>query len=161
MEMEVWLEWYGKILDDFGFSRKADEESASYLESFLREHGCPGPESLTVPSPDFIVFGAGPSLRKHVKRFKEVRGNVTIVAADGATTALLEEGLIPHIIVTDLDGRMEDIIEANRRGPPWWFMPTATTLRRSEVSAMPQEPYRDNPECPLWMHIQFWGLHGW
>ena len=116
MEMEVWLEWYGRILDDFGFSRKADEESASYLESFLREHGCPGPESLTVPSLDFIVFGAGPSLRKHVKRFKLLGRAITIVAADGATTALLEEGLIPHIIMTDLDGRMEDIIEANRRG---------------------------------------------
>ena len=40
MEVQVWLRWYTRILDDFGFDRRADEESASYLDAFLREHGC-------------------------------------------------------------------------------------------------------------------------
>ena len=40
----------------------------------------------------------------------------TLICADGAVTALLEEGIIPDIVVTDLDGKIEDIIDSNRNG---------------------------------------------
>ncbi|AAB86073.1 MULTISPECIES: 6-hydroxymethylpterin diphosphokinase MptE-like protein [Methanothermobacter] len=116
MEVQVWLRWYTRILDDFGFDRRADEESASYLDAFLREHGCLRVDDIDVPSSDFIVFGAGPSLRSHLKRFRALDEPMTVISADGATTALLEEDVLPDIIVTDLDGKMEDIIEANRQG---------------------------------------------
>ncbi len=39
-----------------------------------------------------------------------------IVAADGATALLLEEGLVPSIVVTDLDGPWDALLEAQRRG---------------------------------------------
>ncbi|MCQ8905473.1 MAG: DUF115 domain-containing protein [Methanothermobacter sp.] len=116
MEVQEWLRWYTRILDDFGFEREADEESASYLDAFLREHGCPRVEDLDIRSRDFIVFGAGPSLRCHLKRFRALHESMTVISADGATTALLEEDVVPDIIVTDLDGRMEDILDANRLG---------------------------------------------
>jgi len=38
------------------------------------------------------------------------------IAADGATSYLLERGVIPDIVVTDLDGRMEDLIRAAHGG---------------------------------------------
>jgi hypothetical protein len=39
-----------------------------------------------------------------------------LVAADGATTALIEEKIAPDIVATDLDGRLDDILLANIRG---------------------------------------------
>ena len=39
-----------------------------------------------------------------------------MVAADGATTALIEERLSPDIVATDLDGNIDDILLANIRG---------------------------------------------
>ena len=39
-----------------------------------------------------------------------------IVAADGATSALRERGLVPDIIVTDLDGDVEDQVDGNANG---------------------------------------------
>ena len=39
-----------------------------------------------------------------------------LVAADGATTAMVEERVAPDIIVTDLDGNLDDILLANLRG---------------------------------------------
>ena len=39
-----------------------------------------------------------------------------LVAADGATTAMIEERLVPDIIATDLDGKLDDILLANIRG---------------------------------------------
>lgn len=116
MELEVWLRWYAGILEDFGFDRAADEEAAEYLRGFLEEHGSIDLHGLELPSRNFIVFGAGPSLKEHAERFRGLDENLTVVSADGATTALLEEGIVPHIIVTDLDGRVEDILEASRLG---------------------------------------------
>jgi uncharacterized Rossmann fold enzyme len=42
--------------------------------------------------------------------------NKLLVTADGATSALLKYKLIPHIIVTDLDGDVLDQIKANLHG---------------------------------------------
>jgi uncharacterized Rossmann fold enzyme len=39
-----------------------------------------------------------------------------IVSADGATTAMLEEDLVPDIVATDLDGKMSDLLTANSLG---------------------------------------------
>jgi uncharacterized Rossmann fold enzyme len=39
-----------------------------------------------------------------------------LVAADGATTALIEQKLVPDIVATDLDGNIDDILLANIRG---------------------------------------------
>lgn len=113
MELKVWMNWYGKILKDFGFDRKEDEKSAEYLNKILRKKKL---ISITdLPSREnFIVLGAGPSLKKHVKLIKKIISDDSIIiAADGATTALIEENIIPHIIVTDLDGNVDDIIKAN------------------------------------------------
>ncbi len=113
MELKVWMNWYGKILKDFGFDRKKDEKSAEYLNKILRKKKL---ISITdLPSgKNFIILGAGPSLKKHIKLIKKIYSDdFIIIAADGATTALIEENIIPHIIVTDLDGNVDDIINAS------------------------------------------------
>ena len=66
----------------------------------------------------FIVFGAGPSLKKHINYVKENYdlNEYLLVSADGATTAMLEEDLVPDIVATDLDGKMSDLLTANSLG---------------------------------------------
>ena len=69
-------------------------------------------------STKFIVFGAGPSLKEHIKKIKENYDLIdyVLIAADGATTALVEEKIVPDIIATDLDGKINDILYANAHG---------------------------------------------
>ena len=52
---------------------------------------------------------------KMEKENKDLKAYV-LVAADGATTALIEERISPDIVVTDLDGNLDDILLANLRG---------------------------------------------
>ena len=40
MEFGLWEKYYTEILDDFGFSRKNDEESAKLLDEILSTEGC-------------------------------------------------------------------------------------------------------------------------
>ena len=121
MEFGLWEKYYKEILDDFGFSRKDDEESAKLLDEILSTEGCLTLDELGEIigfSDKFIVFGAGPSLSEHVKYLKENCDlkDYVLVAADGATTALVEQRIAPDIIATDLDGNLDDILLANVRG---------------------------------------------
>lgn len=125
MKFNKWEELYEKILDDFGFSKKMDEESANILSSILKRQGSIKLEDLldNIPSKkitnkNFMVFGAGPSLKSNIKHIKKdlAIDDYILIAADGATTALLEEEIVPDIVVTDLDGKLADLLIANASG---------------------------------------------
>jgi len=97
-------------------SKEDDELSAETLNNIIDDIGAITPQDIDI-NEKVIVFGAGPSLKPNLADLKHVDlGEFTLIAADGATTALLEEGLVPDIIVTDLDGRMDDLIKANQQG---------------------------------------------
>ncbi len=116
MNIVIWFSWYNEILGEFGFSRDDDEESAQILAEVLETLDRLSPADIPIKDMA-IVLGAGPSLKENIKDLKTLKlSNFTLIAADGATTALLEEDVIPDIIVTDLDGKMEDIIQANQEG---------------------------------------------
>jgi uncharacterized Rossmann fold enzyme len=110
MNIEKWLSIYEEIVLDFDYSKDSDIESARLLNTFL---GLPGLKRLDtlIHDRDVNVFGAGPSLEK----LERVPDGVNI-AADGACSFLLEIGTVPDILVTDLDGRIEDLIKADTEG---------------------------------------------
>ncbi|WP_458454830.1 6-hydroxymethylpterin diphosphokinase MptE-like protein [Methanobrevibacter sp.] len=121
MEFGLWEKYYTEILNDFGFSRKNDEESAKLLDEILSTEGCLTLDELGEIvgfSDKYIVFGAGPSLKEHVQLLKDEYDlkDYVLVAADGATTALVEQKIAPDIVATDLDGNLDDILLANFRG---------------------------------------------
>lgn len=134
MNLAMWFPWYKEILEAFSFSQEDDAESAKLLNELLEGSNGLSPSDIPVKN-QALVFGAGPSLKKNIIELKSINSsksvelsksinlsksidlsNFTLIAADGATTALLEEDVVPDIIVTDLDGRMEDIIRANQKG---------------------------------------------
>ena len=116
MNLDVWFSWYKEILEEFSFDRQMDEKSAEMLRKLLEDRDSLSPEDISIKS-DTIIFGAGPSLKRNIKELKKVGMDYfTLICADGAVTALLEEKIIPDIVVTDLDGKIEDIIDSNRNG---------------------------------------------
>ena len=65
---------------------------------------------------EVIVFGAGYSLEKSIMSHKEKFTDKLKIVADGATSALMNNDILPDIIVTDLDGKISDQLEANSKG---------------------------------------------
>jgi len=107
MKWDHWKSFYLQILSKMGYDMEKDREAALLLRELLLEN-----ENyiLTENIKERIgervyVFGAGPSLEKKLER-REFGG--TLISSDGATSALLENGIVPHIIVTDLDGNFEE-----------------------------------------------------
>ncbi|OWT32436.1 6-hydroxymethyl-7,8-dihydropterin pyrophosphokinase [Methanobrevibacter sp. 87.7] len=123
MKFAEWELWYNKILDDFNFNRDDDESSAKLLNRILDEEGCLNLDDLKNDIVDFkntnkfIIFGAGPSIKEHIEFIKNNYNldDYILVSADGSTTALLEEHIVPDIVATDLDGNIDDLLAVNCR----------------------------------------------
>lgn len=64
-----------------------------------------------------VIAGAGPSILDDIDKYLKIKSpNDIIISSDGATKALLEKNIYPHIIVTDLDGNPESLIKAYGEG---------------------------------------------
>jgi uncharacterized Rossmann fold enzyme len=115
MQFATWEPIYRAILEDFGFSSALDEEAAKLLNELLRHRE----QSLFCAAAqlrghDVLVVGNAPTLKEDLENLCEC--NRTLVAADGATAVLLEKGIVPEIVVTDLDGPFDAILKANKMG---------------------------------------------
>ncbi len=119
MELTRWWPWYERIASALGYSTEDDREATLVLRDLLCEKTSPLAELQDlIQDKHAMVFGAGPSLEKNLSMLLTacLEDKFTFIVADGATTAFLEESVTPHVIMTDLDGRVEDIIKAGELG---------------------------------------------
>ena len=113
MTITGWESKYRDILKDFGYSRNKDTQSAKLLNSFLQKKTPSiGIRDLIKDKPVFVI-GAGPSLPSCISILKRHK-KITKIVADGATKAIIENGLRPDIVVTDLDGDIKSLKKAGR-----------------------------------------------
>ena len=88
-----WRLIYKRIAKDFKFPEKKEKKSAETLNSLLQSkklHSIKHIEEL-IENKNVIVFGAGPSLEDSLIKHKNDFIGKLKIAADGATSALLEE----------------------------------------------------------------------
>ncbi|PKK86402.1 MAG: hypothetical protein CVT48_01280 [Thermoplasmata archaeon HGW-Thermoplasmata-1] len=116
MDYPAWQGLYRQILLDFGFSESGDALAAMTLDSLMKgKKICPKDKLSDMLSGNRVaVFGAAHDIDRIVCE-TDFSAYVKI-AADGATGALTDNGIVPDIIVTDLDGDVALQVEANRRG---------------------------------------------
>jgi len=113
MTIKGWESKYREILKDFGYSGKKDTQSCKLLDSLLpKKTRIAEIKDLIEKKPVFVV-GAGPSLPSSISILKKHR-KITKIVADGATKAIIENGLKPDIVVTDLDGDIKSLKKAGR-----------------------------------------------
>lgn len=112
-----WLEWAATdaaIRAEFGYRPEDDLATARLLRPLV-----PPANRLRLLLPlvqgrrDVAIVGCGPSLEAAEASTLRDR---PVVAADGATTWLRENGIVPAVVVTDLDGAPDDLVWAARAG---------------------------------------------
>jgi len=118
MNYKDWEIIYKKISKDLKISYEDDLRSSYLLNDLLteKEKKDIGLLEKKIKGKNVYIFGAGPSLEEKIKKYKENFIEKTIIASDGATSALIKSKIIPDIIVTDLDGKISDQIYANEKG---------------------------------------------
>ena len=118
MLFETWEPLYQAILEDFGFSRRRDEEAADLLRGLLQGRDSPLSAAWELlAGRRAIVCGNAPCLAREMEEMEQSQfDDAVFLAADGATVPLLEGGILPEIVVTDLDGPFPAILKANQMG---------------------------------------------
>jgi len=119
MRFEDWEPLYLEIIRDMGYDRTRDEESTMVLSGIIS--GMPSSKIASIQrleelvrDKDVLVCGNAPTLKGELEEVQPT--DFCIIAADGAAAVLMDMGIVPHIIVTDLDGDVEAETEASRRG---------------------------------------------
>lgn len=111
MEWDEWKPIYIKILNEFSYSRLKDEEAAKLAAEMAESNILPDDLRNLLQGKIVSICGAGKNLENEIAKIEGV-----VMAADEATSILLNNGVLPAIITTDLDGNVDDILEVNKRG---------------------------------------------
>lgn len=119
---DVFEMYYGEIRQLITINTMLDIESTNILSERLNctwHHLIIKELTEKISGKTVLIFGAGPTLKQSILKLKptlEKTINITLISADGATKALVEENIIPDIVVTDLDGDVDTIFKVLRCG---------------------------------------------
>jgi len=109
MMISGWEKRYFSILKELNYTEKKDKESAAILDSILKKTDTIEKIREIIQGKTVFVIGSGPSLSSAIPKLKKLKKSIKI-AADSSLKPLIDNGIIPDIIVTDLDGN-EDAIK--------------------------------------------------
>ncbi len=116
--MLKWKDWepkYREIVKRLNLSVEDDRSAAHKLKNLISNFDSSKLRNL-IGGKECIVFGAGPSLEKDLDLLdKKGWLEKILISADGATSAVMNYRY-PDVIVTDLDGVVEDQLEAWKNG---------------------------------------------
>ncbi|MGD1836097.1 MAG: 6-hydroxymethylpterin diphosphokinase MptE-like protein [Nitrososphaeraceae archaeon] len=115
MKFEDWFPHYQLIRKKFGYSTEKDQDAAKLLSKLIFK-----PLNLKllkkkIHNKRVLVIGAGPDLETNLDFIKE-HSKLLKIAADGSVQFLLENNLYPDVVVTDLDGNINYLKLASKRG---------------------------------------------
>jgi 2-amino-4-hydroxy-6-hydroxymethyldihydropteridine diphosphokinase len=117
MEYAAWAPRYAAIRAEFGFRMEAELRARDLLLSLLPVEARTPPLPRIAPrihGRDVVVVGGAPEVGPPpIWRTAE---RPALVAADPATAVCLDAGLVPDVVVTDLDGPVPAEVSANARG---------------------------------------------
>ncbi|MEW5937224.1 MAG: 6-hydroxymethylpterin diphosphokinase MptE-like protein [Candidatus Thermoplasmatota archaeon] len=112
MNYDAWRPIYEEIVREFGFDAAEDRRAAALLSSLLSQSRVLSKEALAtmLRGREVCVIGGGVKL-EDLSLINEIS-----IAADGAVGILMKHGVVPEVIVTDLDGDVEAQVAANEKG---------------------------------------------
>lgn len=120
LTLEDWWPWYNKIVKLFGYDQSRDQYAADLLSVLLAKKAIDMAKlkEIIFKQP-VLVFGAGPSLEENLRQIYNTNLPLKCVSisANGATSGLLKiVSKVSNVVVTDLDGSINDLLATNRLG---------------------------------------------
>ncbi|MDR1690780.1 MAG: DUF115 domain-containing protein [Candidatus Methanoplasma sp.] len=109
---DEWEPIYKEILDDFGYDRSSDENSARMLKAVMM-NSCLISEDEVAIKRNVTVFGNSNDLEVDIGA---AAPKGTLIASGSSVGRMMDLGITPDIIVTDLDGDIDPQIKASRNG---------------------------------------------
>jgi uncharacterized Rossmann fold enzyme len=109
-----WKKRYSDIIKEFNYDEKKDKESAVILNSIIKKSNINEKIISLVKNKTVFVIGSGPSLSTAIPVLKNFK-KIIKIAADSSVKPLVENGIIPDIVITDLDGDESTLKKIGRK----------------------------------------------
>jgi uncharacterized Rossmann fold enzyme len=109
-----WKKRYSDIIKEFNYDEKKDKESAVILNSIIKKSNINEKIISLVKDKTVFVIGSGPSLSTAIPILKNFK-KIIKIAADSSVKPLVENGIIPDIVITDLDGDESTLKKIGRK----------------------------------------------
>lgn len=120
MEYGLWAPRYREIARNFGYSLDREHEAAERLRALLPTEAKEAPLARCrsrISGREAVVVGLGPGAGAPPLHLLPPTARPRVVlAADGAAAACLRAGIVPDLVVSDLDGPVASEVTANARG---------------------------------------------
>lgn len=114
MRFEDWEPVYESVLKDMGYDRESDEASARLLKNLTLNSDLITEDELEEAiGTEVSIFGPADCLASDIRK-REPTG--ALISAGSATKKVMDLGIIPNIVVTDLDGDVQSQIDASKKG---------------------------------------------
>ncbi len=107
MQTRNWLKLYREIEKDFGFSRQKEIVARNRLSELLGTRFVTKNELSKLIKKEVYVVGNSPSLEDEIHL---IPSDGFVIAADDAAVVLYENGIVPDIVLTDLDGDIDAML---------------------------------------------------
>ncbi len=127
------MEIYRRIESDFSFSREREYEARDTLSRIISDSHLAVEEIKNLLAPDVYVVGNSPMLEREIDLITEPW---PVIAADNSAVTLVDNGIIPDIVITDLDGdveafsTMDSVFGVHAHGDNIHQLPKARKLKR-------------------------------
>jgi uncharacterized Rossmann fold enzyme len=116
MRLERWLPIYREIIADLGYDEEEDRRAGALLGRMLKGRPAPDIDSFhSLLGGRVTVVAKGPALRQELAQRKR---DWPLIAAGSATAHMMNEGITPDLIVSDLDGEVGAEVLASSKGVP-------------------------------------------
>ncbi|MEM0160711.1 MAG: 6-hydroxymethylpterin diphosphokinase MptE-like protein [Thermoplasmata archaeon] len=113
MNYTDWKNYYYLILKEFRFDAQNDINSSKTLSGILKSNYLKYDDlEAILKNRDVLVIGASKTMNISTSFIN----NKVLICADSAISNLLDRNIIPDIVVTDLDGPINDLIYASKNG---------------------------------------------
>lgn len=114
MRQSDWMPIYSLILEDMGYDRASDEDAVRILKAVTVNSDLVTEDEASVFfKGEATVFGDAPCLESDISA-EDVAG--TTIASGSSVHRLLDLGIRPDVVVTDLDGDIGSQLEASSGG---------------------------------------------
>lgn len=114
MRQSDWFPLYEEILADMGYDRSADEACARVLKAVTMSSDLVAEDDVAhIFGREATVFGDAACLESDMG---EMGVHGTTVASGSCVHRLLDAGVLPAVVVTDLDGDIASQLEASSSG---------------------------------------------
>ena len=110
MQVKNWMEIYSEIERDFSFPKIKEIEARDTLSKLIGNRFLSREEIGAMIPPEVFVVGFSPNLEREVELISD---EDFVIAADEAAIVLRDYKITPAIVMTDLDGDVEEYRKIN------------------------------------------------